>query len=113
VPAGGGAGAELYRTTCANCHQSNGQGLTGAFPPLAGDPVVTAPDPTTHVHTVLFGLEGKPIGGVVYPGQMPAWGAHLSNEEIATIVNHERTSWGNKAPTITADDVARIRAAGK
>lgn len=113
VPAGGGAGAELYRTTCANCHQSNGQGLTGAFPPLAGDPVVTAQDPTTHVHTVLFGLQGKAIGGVVYPGQMPAWGTHLSNEEIASIVNHERTSWGNKAPTITADDVARIRAAGK
>lgn len=112
-PAGGGVGADLYRTTCATCHQSNGQGLPGAFPPLAGDPVVTAQDPTGHVHTVLFGLQGKSIGGVVYPGQMPAWGEHLSDDEIAAIVNHERTSWGNAAPTITVSDVARIRATGR
>lgn len=112
APAGGGAGVDLYRTTCATCHQANGEGLPSAFPPLAGDPVVTAQDPTTQVHTVLFGLHGKAIRGAVYPGEMPAWGPHLSDKEIAEIVNHERTSWGNSAPTVTTADVARIRARG-
>jgi len=109
---GGGAGATLYRTSCANCHQSNGEGVAGAFPPLAGDPVVTDQDPTQHVATVLFGLSRKTIGGVTYAAQMPAWGPQLSDAEIAEIINHERTSWGNKAPTTTAETVAAVRAKG-
>ncbi len=109
---GGGAGATLYRTTCANCHQANGEGLPGAFPPLAGDPVVTAQDPAQHIATVLFGLSGKAIGGVSYAAQMPAWGQQLSDEEIAAVVNHERTSWANKAPTTRAAAVAAVRATG-
>jgi mono/diheme cytochrome c family protein len=107
-----GAGATLYRTSCANCHQSNGQGVPGVFPPLAGDPVVTAPDPTEHIAVVLFGRSGRPIAGTTYPGSMPAWAQQLSDTEVAEIVSHERTSWGNKAPTTTADAVAAVRARG-
>jgi mono/diheme cytochrome c family protein len=110
---GGGAGATLYRTSCANCHQSNGEGVPGAFPSLAGDPVVTAQDPTEHVAIVLFGESGKPIGAVTYGGQMPAWGEQLSDVEIAAIVNHERTSWGNSAPTVSTDAVATVRTKGR
>jgi mono/diheme cytochrome c family protein len=104
-------GAALYRTSCASCHQTNGQGVEGAFPPLAGDPVVTAEDPTRHVEIVLFGMQGEPIDGVEYPTPMPAWAEQLSNEEVAAVVNHERTSWGNDAPTVTAAEVAEIRRA--
>ena len=111
--AGGAAsGAALYRTSCASCHQSNGQGVEGAFPPLADDPVVTAEDPTRHVQIILFGLQGEPIGGVDYTTPMPAWADQLSDEEVAAVVNHERTSWGNDAPTVTAAEVAEIRRAG-
>lgn len=109
--AGGGnaLGANLYRTSCASCHQTNGQGLKGVFPPLAGDPVVTSKDPTDHIKIVLQGLDGKTINGVKYTAHMPAWADQLSDKEISAIINHERTSWGNNAPTVTPKEVAKVR----
>jgi len=104
-----GLGAELYRTSCANCHQINGQGVPGVFPPLAGDSVVTAPDPSDHIRIVLFGVKGNSITGVTYQAQMPAWADQLSDEEAAAVINHERTSWGNHAPVVTSEEVAKIR----
>jgi len=108
-PEAASKGATLFRTSCANCHQSNGEGLKGTFPPLAGDPVVTSDDPTRHIEIVLHGLQGKEIDGVKYSAAMPPWADQLSDEEISAIINHERSSWGNDAPTITPDDVAEVR----
>lgn len=105
-------GEELYRTSCASCHQDNGQGVPGTFPPLAGDPVVTAEDPTKHIRTILFGKKGIPIDGVNYQAQMPAWADQLSDEEVAAVINHERRSWGNNAPVVTPDEVAKVRSRG-
>jgi mono/diheme cytochrome c family protein len=106
-------GSTLYRTSCSSCHQGNGEGVTGAFPPLAGDPVVTAEDPTRHIEIILFGMQGEAIDGVEYSAAMPPFAEQLSDEEVAAIVNHERTSWGNEAPTITADQVKQVRAEGQ
>lgn len=105
-------GATLYRTSCASCHQGNGEGIPGVFPPLAGDPVVVDEDPTRHIEVVLFGMQGEAIDGVDYAAAMPPFSEQLSDEEVAAIVNHERTSWGNDAPTVTADDVREIRTGG-
>lgn len=105
-------GASLYRASCATCHQANGEGVPGVFPPLAGDPVVTADDPTRHIEIVLWGLQDKTINGVEYAAAMPGWAEQLSDKEVAAIINHERTSWGNDAPTVSAKDVAKVRAAG-
>lgn len=105
-------GADLYRTSCASCHQANGQGVPHLFPPLAGDPVVTAQDPTDHIRIVLFGTKGSTINGVTYSAQMPAWADQLSDEEAAAVINHERTIWGNNAPQVSASDIAKIRALG-
>ncbi len=102
-------GADLYRTSCASCHQNNGQGVPNVFPPLAGNPVVTAADPTEHVKVVLFGKKGGLINGIAYGAEMPAWAGQLSDEEVAAVINHERTSWGNNAPAVTAEEVGRIR----
>ena len=112
TPAGTGIGAALYRTSCASCHQTNGGGLAGVFPPLAGDPVVTAEDPTRHIEVILYGLQGEAIGGIEYPTAMPGWSQQLSDAEIAAVVNHERTSWGNQAPTVTTEQVAAVRRDG-
>ena len=102
-------GDSVYGTNCASCHQAGGQGMPGVFPPLAGDPVVTADDPTEHIRVVLHGLQGKEIGGVSYVSPMPAFGGLLSDEQIAAVINHERTSWGNDAPLVTPEDVAAQR----
>jgi cytochrome c oxidase cbb3-type subunit 2 len=106
-------GIRLYNTYCAGCHQANGEGLPGTFPPLKNDPVVTDDNPERHIQIVLFGLEGQPIEGKKYTAQMPAHADTLSDEQIAAVVNHERTSWGNKAPVVTPQDVERIRKKGK
>lgn len=108
----GDAGARVYETRCSSCHQPTGQGLTGAFPPLARDPVVLASDPARHVEIVLFGVSGQVIGGVTYASPMPAWATLLSDEEVAAVINHERSSWGNSAPPVTSEFVAAIRARG-
>jgi mono/diheme cytochrome c family protein len=109
TPAAAARGAALFSVNCAACHQNSGQGLAGAFPPLAGDPVVQALDPTEHISTILNGKQGSVIGGVHYASPMPAFKGSLDDEEIAAIVNHERTSWGNAAPIVQAADVARLR----
>jgi mono/diheme cytochrome c family protein len=102
-------GEQVFGTICSVCHQPTGEGVPGVFPPLRGDPVVNDPDPTLHIQTVLNGLQGKVIGGVTYVTPMPAFGPHLSDEQIAAAINHERTSWGNAAPTILPEDVAALR----
>jgi mono/diheme cytochrome c family protein len=102
-------GDALYSTNCAACHRPDGKGLPSIFPPLAGDPVVNAADPTAHIHTVLNGKQGEAIGGVTYASPMPAFKSALSDADIAAIVNHERTSWGNAGPLVTAADVAAAR----
>lgn len=79
-------GATLYRTSCASCHQRNGEGVPGAFPPLSGDPVITAEDPARHIEIILFGMQGKTIDGVEYSAAMPPFSEQLSDEEVAAIL---------------------------
>lgn len=112
APAGGdlaALGAQIYSANCARCHQPDGQGLPGVAPPLKGDPVVTAREPGEHIRTVLGGASGRIIAGKQYPGKMPAFADLLSDEEIAAVINHERTSWGNSAPAVTPADVRKER----
>ena len=104
-------GAKVFADTCAACHGSEGRGVPGVFPPLAGDPVVTASDPAEHIRIVLHGVKGKVIGGQSYGAEMPAFAAQLSDAQIANVIDHERTSWGNHAPPVAAQDVAVQRAA--
>lgn len=87
-------------------------GLPGAFPPLKDDPVVLNPDPTNQINTVLHGAHGLTIGGATYQTPMPPFSGTLNDAEIADIINHERTSWGNQAKQVTADQVKAERAKG-
>ncbi|MGH7050894.1 MAG: cbb3-type cytochrome c oxidase subunit II [Acetobacteraceae bacterium] len=106
-------GAKLFANTCAACHGAEGKGVPGAFPPLAGNPVVGAADPTTHIETVLHGAHGRVIDGKIYAATMPPFAGQLSDQEIMEIIDHERSSFGNHAPLITAADVTAIRAGKK
>ena len=98
-------GAGVYSTNCSSCHQTNGAGLTGAFPPLAMNAVVTG-DPKNVIRIVKFGLHGKiQVGSQSYNGMMPAWGQNLSDGQIASVVTFIRSSWGNHASAVTTADV--------
>ena len=103
-----GKGAQIFSQNCASCHQATGKGLPGVFPALAGNTDVTAADAKGIDHTLLYGLQGKKIGGVAYGGQMPAWKGQLSNDDIAAVITYIRSSWGNKAGPVKASDLATI-----
>lgn len=102
-------GETLYSNNCAACHQSNGKGLPGAFPPLAGNSAVNDSDPTKHIRVILHGLQGEEIDGQTYGSPMPAFGDQFSNAEIAAVINHERQSWGNTGKPVTPQQVAAQR----
>ncbi len=108
-PAKGAAG---FATTCSACHQTSGMGIPGAYPPLKSNLVVLDADPAKHIDVVLRGLHGQGIGGTVYPGAMPPFAGMLNNAQIADIINHERSSWGNSSKQITPSDVKARRAVG-
>jgi cytochrome c oxidase subunit II len=101
-------GASVYTANCVACHGASGTGVPGAFPPLVHDPVVTAADPKAHINIVLHGLKGKAISGTAYSSQMPSF-SQLSDADIAAVIDHERTSWGNQAPIVSPDEVKRAR----
>ena len=103
-------GAALYTANCSACHQANGEGLPGAFPPLKGNDVVNDDDPTTHIQAVLRGVHDTRVGGVVYSSAMPPFAATLNDAEIAAIIDHERRSWGNHGKPVSATQVAAERA---
>ena len=97
-------GAALYTTHCQACHQASGEGLKGAFPPLKGSSVVNDKDATLMVNIVLEGYNARPEYGV-----MPGFADKLTDAEIAALVSHERSSWGNTAAPVTADFVKQLR----
>ncbi|MFN7147538.1 MAG: c-type cytochrome [Myxococcota bacterium] len=106
------AGAEVYTQRCASCHQADGKGLAGAFPPLVGSEWVTG-DPVVPVRIVLDGLTGPiTVAGQPYQGVMPAWRDQMTDAEIAAVVTHEREMSGVAGPPVDEALVARERAAG-
>jgi len=102
-------GASLYAANCSACHQPSGEGLPGAFPPLKGNAVVENPDPTKQIDVVLHGLHGENVGGTVYPTAMSPFESVLNDADIADIINHERSSWGNQSKQITSSEVKAAR----
>lgn len=105
------SGAAVFASHCATCHQSSGQGLPGAFPPLAGSEYVLG-DPTRMVSIILDGLQGPvSVKGATFNGHMPAWKSQLNDSEIAAVASHVRSTWGNKASPITPDFVKKVRTA--
>ncbi|ODS90386.1 MAG: hypothetical protein ABS45_16045 [Comamonas sp. SCN 65-56] len=107
-PAPRRSGSQLYAAECSSCHQNRGEGRFPVFPPLAGSSRANG-DPYRLAAITLHGLSG-PIeaNGVRYSGLMPGL-AHLNDEEIATVLNHVRSSWGNAAAPLQAADVAAVR----
>lgn len=101
-------GAELYAASCASCHQGTGQGRHPVFPPLAPSEWVTG-DARTLVALTLHGATGPMrVNDVAYSGLMPSF-AHMSDEELALVLTHIRTSWGNAASPLTAAEVTQVR----
>lgn len=109
-----GSGEQLYQQRCVTCHQANGEGLAGAFPPLVGSEYALAANVAVPIRIVLNGMQGPvTVKGVQYNGIMPPGGAGiaLSDEEAAAVLTYVRSTWGNSASAITPQQVATERAA--
>lgn len=101
-------GRELYVRNCFVCHQINGQGTPGVFPPLAKSDYLAA-DPGRGIRAVCEGLSGEIlVNGRRYAGAMPP--AVLEDGELADVFTYVLNSWGNPGGLVTADDVKAIRA---
>jgi mono/diheme cytochrome c family protein len=99
-------GEKIYNVNCSSCHQANGLGVPGTFPPLANNGVVTG-DASTVIRIVKYGLTTRlTVAGTAYDGEMPAWDGKISDEDIASAITYIRSAWGNDASAIASDAVS-------
>ena len=107
---------QLYQQRCGSCHQANGEGLAGVYPPLMGSEHANASNSAVPVRVVLYGLQGPiTVKGVEYNSLMPPYGLGIvmSDAEVAAVVTYVRSSWGNSASAVTPEQVTAEREATK
>lgn len=116
APGQGPDGRSVYEQNCVGCHQAEGAGVPGVFPPLAGHfaELMEADGGRDYVvHVLLYGLQGPiTVQGQSYAGVMPAWG-QLGDEQIAAVLTYVSGAWGNAsagAEPFAPEDVAAARA---
>ncbi|MFT5220222.1 MAG: nitrite reductase (NO-forming) [Gammaproteobacteria bacterium] len=101
-------GQRVYDSNCLACHQPDGGGITGAFPPLAGSDYLLS-NPEGAIDILLKGLSGKiNVNGKEYNGVMPA--VQLSDEKMANVLTYILNTWNNNGGEIKPADVAAKRA---
>ena len=108
-------GKAVYAKTCVACHQPDGKGLPGVFPPLAGSDWLEA-DPSLLSKVILRGLQGPiTIGGAPFTGPMPMapLADTLKDEEIADVINFVRATYGKGGALATTELVKAAREATK
>jgi mono/diheme cytochrome c family protein len=106
---GNASGADIYTHICQGCHMAQGQGAVGAghYPQLAGDPALVSWQYVAL--TVLNGKNGMPAFGLPVSQVWKIRSAHLSDAQVAAVVNYVRSHFGNKSKaTTTADQVAAL-----
>lgn len=100
-------GERLFTQNCMSCHQSKGEGIPQAFPPLAKSDFLMA-DKQRAIKILLNGLEGKiTVNGQQYNSIMPK--LTLNDEQIANILTYVFNSWGNKGNQVMAKEVKSLR----
>ncbi len=102
------AGKALFAGTCATCHQPEGQGLEGVFPPLAASDYIKA-DPKRVASVILHGLQGPvKVNGKDYNSVMPPM-SQLNDDEVANIATYVLNSWSNPGGKVSKEEAAQVR----
>ncbi|WP_222937601.1 cytochrome c oxidase subunit II [Spartinivicinus ruber] len=97
-------GEKVYNTTCAACHQPNGEGVPPVFPAIKGSKIATG-DPQQHIATVVNGVQGT---------AMQAFGKQLNEVDLAAVITYQRNAWGNNAgDKIVPMDIVKFNEAGQ
>jgi mono/diheme cytochrome c family protein len=118
---GAGAGGDPFQVAmkkgaggyavCGGCHQGNGLGLPGQFPPLAGSEIVLGGTERL-IRITQHGLTGPvTVKGQAFntPGGMQPFGAAMSATDLANVLTYVRNSWGNEAHMVTKEMVEKVR----
>jgi mono/diheme cytochrome c family protein len=103
-------GKKIFAANCQTCHQANGQGVPGQYPPLAGSEFTTGGSRRMAM-IVLKGLQGpvKVKGQMYGSAVMQPWDKTLTDQKIADVMTYERSDWGNTASPVTAEQIAALR----
>lgn len=111
-------GAKIY-SKCIGCHQGDGAGVAGSFPPLAGSEWVTG-NTEELAMVILNGLAGPiEVKGAPFTGNMPAQADGMGAKELASVMTYIRNEWGNKASIVTPEmaenaiAISKARAGGQ
>ena len=103
-------GKKIFAANCQTCHQANGQGVPGQYPPLDGSEFTTGGSRRMGM-IVLKGLQGpvKVKGQQYGSAVMQPWDKTLTDQKIADVMTYERSEWSNKASEVTAEQIAALR----
>jgi mono/diheme cytochrome c family protein len=103
-------GKKIFAANCQTCHQANGQGVPGQYPPLAGSEFTTGGSRRMAM-IVMKGLQGpvKVKGQMYGSAVMQPWDKTLNDQKIADVMTYERSEWGNTASPVTAEQIAALR----
>ena len=99
-------GGHVFEGTCANCHQSNGDGRQTVYASLAGSRSVTDPDGDNVIQIMLNGAKYRIKDQTIY---MPSFGPAYSDAELAAVANYVIAHFGGKTGRVTPEDVAKRR----
>jgi mono/diheme cytochrome c family protein len=101
-------GRAVYEKHCLACHQIDGSGVPGFYPPLSQTEWVTG-DKDRLIEIVLLGLSGTiDVNGELYNQEM-ASSEFLSDEEISAVLTYIRTGFGNDGDEVTPQEVSSMR----
>lgn len=106
APAAADLGARLYNGNCVACHQQSGGGIPGVYPSLAGSPLVLG-DPLTLARWVVYGDRPASLPPGRYVTVMPHFG-WMTPEDTAALLSHVRSSFGNHAPPVRAEELRAV-----
>ncbi len=99
-------GKEIYNQLCIACHQVNGEGIPGAFPPLANSDYLFD-DITRGIRAVKYGLQGEiVVNGQTYNSIMTS--QQLTDDETTDVMNYVLNSWGNSHDYISPEQVRAV-----
>ena len=95
---------------CIACHEADGCGAPRIYPPLPGNAQSAVGRSRKHAsRSSSTAPQTVTTPRAPNTGSMPAYAKQLSDQQIADVTNYIRNSWGNAAPLVTPDEVAKAR----
>ena len=109
-PAAMRAGSAIFFDACTACHLTGGKGQPRTIPPLPGSAVAQQDDPSGVIRLILAGGRTAPTLSRPSFQSMPSFAWKLTDQQVADVATYTRNSWGNRAPQVDPDQVAKLRA---